>query len=119
MERMLATPADAEIILKLYELRTEAVMRQANTLVLRQKLADAKGEAQRGDIVGAAKLYQEACALAESIGSGIPEETTEAVAGLTSNRLALARDGCIRRLNDHSGELQCRNPGCRFVRCQQ
>jgi len=29
MERMLATPADAEIILKLYELRTEALMRQA------------------------------------------------------------------------------------------
>ena len=29
MERMLATPADAEIILKLYELRTEAVMREA------------------------------------------------------------------------------------------
>jgi len=29
METMLATPADAEIILKLYELRTEALMRQA------------------------------------------------------------------------------------------
>jgi len=29
MERMLATPGDAEIILKLYELRTETVMRQA------------------------------------------------------------------------------------------
>ena len=29
MERMLATPADAEIILKLYELRTESLMRQA------------------------------------------------------------------------------------------
>ena len=29
MERMLATPADAEIILKLYALRTESVMRQA------------------------------------------------------------------------------------------
>jgi hypothetical protein len=29
MERMLATPADAEIILKLYSLRTETVMRQA------------------------------------------------------------------------------------------
>ena len=29
MERMLATPADAEIILKLYELRTETVLRQA------------------------------------------------------------------------------------------
>ena len=29
MERMLATPGDAEIILKLYELRTEPVMREA------------------------------------------------------------------------------------------
>jgi len=29
MERMLATPADAEIILRLYELRTEALMREA------------------------------------------------------------------------------------------
>jgi len=29
MERMLATPADAEIILRLYELRTEAEMRKA------------------------------------------------------------------------------------------
>jgi hypothetical protein len=34
MERMLATPADAEIILKLYQLRTEAVMRQARAWVL-------------------------------------------------------------------------------------
>jgi hypothetical protein len=29
MERMLATPADAEIVLKLYELRTETLLRQA------------------------------------------------------------------------------------------
>lgn len=33
MESMLATPADAGIILKLYELRTEAVMRQARAWV--------------------------------------------------------------------------------------
>ena|SRR5271166_119595 len=33
MERMLATPADAEIILRLYELRTEAVIRQARAWV--------------------------------------------------------------------------------------
>ena len=33
MERMLATPADAEIILKLYELRTEAEMRQARAWI--------------------------------------------------------------------------------------
>jgi hypothetical protein len=34
MERMLATPADAEIILKLYGLRTEAVLRQARAWVV-------------------------------------------------------------------------------------
>ena len=33
MERMLATPADAEIILKLYQLRTEAEMRKARAWV--------------------------------------------------------------------------------------
>ena len=33
MERMLATPADAEIILRLYDLRSEAVMRQARAWV--------------------------------------------------------------------------------------
>jgi hypothetical protein len=33
MEQMLATPADAQIILKLYELRTETVMRQARAWV--------------------------------------------------------------------------------------
>jgi hypothetical protein len=36
MERMLATPADAEIILKLYELRTEALMREARAWVTGQ-----------------------------------------------------------------------------------
>ncbi len=34
MERMLATPADAEIILKLYDLRRESVMRQARAWVI-------------------------------------------------------------------------------------
>lgn len=34
MERMLASPADAEIILKLYKLRTEALMRQARAWVI-------------------------------------------------------------------------------------
>jgi hypothetical protein len=33
MERMLATPADAEIILRLYELRTEAEMRKARAWI--------------------------------------------------------------------------------------
>ena len=34
MERMLATPADAEIILRLYELRTEAEMRKARAWMM-------------------------------------------------------------------------------------
>ncbi len=34
MERMLATPADAEIILKLYDLRRETVIRQARAWVI-------------------------------------------------------------------------------------
>jgi hypothetical protein len=34
MERMLASPADAEIILKLYDLRRETVMRQARAWVI-------------------------------------------------------------------------------------
>jgi hypothetical protein len=33
MERMLATPADAEIILRLYQLRTEPVMREARAWI--------------------------------------------------------------------------------------
>jgi hypothetical protein len=33
MERMLATPADAEIVLKLYALRTEPLMRQARAWI--------------------------------------------------------------------------------------
>ena len=33
MERMLATPADAEIILKLYQLRTETLMREARAWI--------------------------------------------------------------------------------------
>jgi len=33
MERMLATPADAEIILRLYELRTEATLRAARAWI--------------------------------------------------------------------------------------
>ncbi len=36
MEKMLATPADAGIILKLYELRTEAVLREARAWVIGQ-----------------------------------------------------------------------------------
>ena len=70
---------------------TEAVLRQANTIVLRQKLVDAKSAAARGDLVSAAKLYQEAEGLVQQIGSGIDVEKAQTISGLASTRLTLAR----------------------------
>ena len=70
----------------------EAVLRQANTIVLRQKLAEAHRASLAGETVNAAKLYQEACELCQQIGSGIDAETAQAINGLASNRLALARE---------------------------
>src|SRR5579859_4411223 len=70
---------------------SEAVLRQAHRIDLRQKLADARAAEQRGEIVDAAKLYQESCNLAANIGvDSIPEETGQAMAGLTTTRLRLA-----------------------------
>ena len=80
----------------------EAVLRQANTIVLRQKLAEARSASLAGETASAAKLYQEACELCQQIGSGIDAETAQAINGLAGNRLALARDAqaagiCARR----------------------
>jgi hypothetical protein len=44
MERTLATPADAEIILKLYELRTETLMRQARAWMIGEFWPDTPDE---------------------------------------------------------------------------
>lgn len=71
---------------------TEAVLRQANVILLRQKLTEARTVQQRGEIANAAKLYQESCNLAATIGPGVPDEAAQAVAGLTTTRLQLARD---------------------------
>src|SRR5271169_2684377 len=77
------SPTDAAI--------NEAVLRQANTIILRQKLMEAKNAAVRGDLPGAAKLYEDANTLVEQIGSGIPEEKAQTISGLASTWLALAR----------------------------
>ena len=69
----------------------EAVLRQANTIVLRQKLDEARAKEQSGDIVAAAKTYQESCELVQKIGSGIDSEAAQAVTGLANTRLTLAR----------------------------
>ena len=68
-----------------------AVIDQANTILLRQKLEDAKGAAARGDLQGAAKLYEDAKALVDQIGSGIDAEAARTISGLVATRLELAR----------------------------
>jgi len=70
---------------------SEAVLRQANTIVLRQKLVQAGEAATRNDLLAAAKLYEDAYSLVQQIGSGIPAETEQTVSGLVSVRFALAR----------------------------
>ena len=55
---------------------TEAVKRQADKIVLGQKLTEAKSAQQRNDTLGAAKLYQDSVTLAQEIGrAGIEVET--------------------------------------------
>ncbi len=73
------------------EAGNEAVLRQANTIVLRQKIEDARNAQARGDIVTAAKLYEDANQLVQSIGSGIDAETAETIAGLDATHMELAR----------------------------
>ena len=76
----------------------EAVLRQAKTLDLRAKLNEAKAVAQHNDVIGAAKLYQEAVTLAQEIGSaGIEAESQQANAGLAAASLALAREAQARQ----------------------
>src|ERR1035437_4902736 len=83
------SPTDAAV--------NEAVLRQANTIILRQKLLDAKNTAMRGDLPGAAKLYEDANTLVELIGPiSIPEEKAQTSSGLASTRLALARQAQCR-----------------------
>jgi general secretion pathway protein D len=70
----------------------EAIMRQANRIALRQKLADAYAAQQRNDLPNAAKLYDDAWALVQNIGVGnVEAEAAQARAGLASVRLELAR----------------------------
>ncbi len=68
-----------------------AVLDQAYTIQLRQKLEDAKAAAARGDLTAAAKLYEDAYALVQDIGSGIDAETAQTISGLVATRLEIAR----------------------------
>ena len=70
----------------------EAVMRQANRITLRQRLADARSAEDRHDLANAAKLYDDAWTLVLNIGiNNVEAEAATARAGLASVRLELAK----------------------------
>ena len=75
----------------------QGVVRQANTIVLRQKLGEARGAVTAGDLSAAAKYYEDAYTLVQQIGSGIDSEKAQTISGLASTRLQLARRGAVRR----------------------
>ncbi len=68
----------------------EAVLRQANTILLRQKIEDARNAQAAGDIDAATKDYEDAYTLVQMIGSGIDTETAETISGLVATHLELA-----------------------------
>src|SRR5437899_1922060 len=71
--------------------RDEAVMRQANRIKLREKLIAAAAARDRRDLATAAKLYDEAWELVQSIGPGVEQEAAMVQEGLAEVRLELAR----------------------------
>ncbi len=70
----------------------QAVKNQADAIELQNKLVDAQATLQRGDVVSAAKLYQDCYNLSQQIGPGIPQLAQQAVEGLTTTCMALAKD---------------------------
>src|SRR5215831_9090690 len=69
----------------------EAVIRQADRIALRQKLADARATQERGDLLKAAKLYDDAWELVQRVGANVEAEASMARSGLATVRLELAR----------------------------
>ena len=68
----------------------EAVYRQANRVILLQKLAEARAAQARHALPAAAKLYDECWDLVQKIGTGVEAERDQTIAGLTAVRLELA-----------------------------
>ena len=69
----------------------EAVIRQADRIALRQKLADARATQERGDLLKAAKLYDDSWELVLRVGANVDAEAAVTRSGLASVRLELAR----------------------------
>lgn len=85
----------------------QAVMRQADAILLRQKLAAASAAVQQRDLVSAAKLYEDAYSLVQDIGGqiSIPRETAETISGLAATHMELAREA-LRQGDLHEADVQ-------------
>ncbi|HVM50202.1 MAG TPA: tetratricopeptide repeat protein [Candidatus Acidoferrum sp.] len=68
----------------------EAVYRQANRVLLDQKLAEARTAQTHHALPQAAKLYDECWDLVQKTGTGIDAEREQTIAGLTAVRMELA-----------------------------
>ncbi len=76
----------------------ENVRRQEQAIVLRRTLKDAQSDQKAGDLGSAAKTYELAWGLVESIGdAGIEQERQETVAGFTQVYLTLAKKSYARQ----------------------
>jgi len=92
-------PSDQDIVTR------EAVYRQANVIYLRNTLVKARDAQERGDLVVAAKLYDDAWDYVQRIGSGVEAEAQQTKAGLGAVRLQLARSA-QRRGNLREAKVQ-------------
>ena len=77
----------------------EAVRREADTMMLRKKLALAQSARQQRDLVGALRLYDDCYVLAQKIGGGVESETQQAVIGVAAVSLDLAHQA--QKRNDY------------------
>ena len=74
----------------------EAIRRQADTIVLRQRLIEAERATASNELPLAAKLYEDALSLHRRIGSGVDAEGVRAAEGMTQVRTELARQAQAR-----------------------
>src|SRR5436190_910637 len=72
----------------------EAVIRQADRIALRQKLADARATQERGDLLKSAKLYDDAWELVQRVGANVDAEAAMARWGPPPTTPSSTRAGC-------------------------
>ncbi len=88
----IATTASAQTASPAQAAEEESVRRQENTILLRQRLAQAEAAQKAGDNASSARLFQEAYSLSQRIGDvGVEKETQRTVAGLSDVQLKLAQ----------------------------